>query len=302
MTCYKPLQAYRTHEGKIIFNPSNRAGDPNNDGHPLKLPCGQCIGCRADRAKQWAVRCAYESQLHEHNCFVTLTYDPEHLPADGSLNYEHYQLFMKRLRKRFGSQIRFYMCGEYGENFARPHFHALLFNFYPPDAELIKSGKNPLYTSQILSEIWGKGYVSFGALTLESAAYVARYVMKKITGKQSDKHYSHVDLDTGELIKRTPEFNKMSLKPGIGADWFNQFKDDVYPNDYVVINGKKLRTPKYFDKLLEKLDSELLEEIKSSRLGAVSKHLPNNTPERLRVRLKVAEASQATFSRTYEKG
>ncbi|MEO5355656.1 MAG: hypothetical protein H7835_21005, partial [Magnetococcus sp. XQGC-1] len=89
---------------------------------------GQCVGCRLERSRQWAIRVMHEASQHEHNCFITLTYNDDNLPANGSLNYRHFQNFMKRLRKYYVEfTVRFYMCGEYGENFARPHYHACIF-------------------------------------------------------------------------------------------------------------------------------------------------------------------------------
>lgn len=194
MPCYKPLDAWRpdfsTGSKKLIFSyhPARCAG-PTPD---LQVPCGQCVGCRLERSRQWAVRCVHESQLHKENCFITLTYASEHLPPDSSLHYRDFQLFMKRLRKKFtGKKIRFYMCGEYGENFGRPHFHACLFGHNFDDLKLWKTQNNiPLYRSKILEELWPFGHSSVGSVTFESAAYVARYIMKKVTGEAAELHYT----------------------------------------------------------------------------------------------------------------
>jgi len=124
LTCYHPLRAFKTVSGTIVFN-----GNKPNIKEALNLPCGKCIGCRLDRSRQWAIRCMHEASLYERNCFITLTYSDEFLPNDRSVNVRHFQLFMKKLRKRFGPNIRFYHCGEYGEKTSRPHYHALLFNF-----------------------------------------------------------------------------------------------------------------------------------------------------------------------------
>ncbi len=124
MPCYHPLSAFQCADGSIVFHERRWY----NTVKTLSLPCGQCIGCRLERSRQWAMRCMHEAQLHENNCFITLTYDNTHLPSDGSLHYKDFQLFIKRLRKKFGNtRIRYYMAGEYGENFGRPHFHACIF-------------------------------------------------------------------------------------------------------------------------------------------------------------------------------
>jgi hypothetical protein len=131
MPCYFPITAWRSKDGKneagkwpVVFKPT--AGYLDKE---LKLPCGRCIGCRLERSRQWAVRCVHEASLHEKNCFITLTYSPENLPKDGSLDVSHFQKFMKRFRKRFGPGIRFFHCGEYGESLSRPHYHACIFGF-----------------------------------------------------------------------------------------------------------------------------------------------------------------------------
>lgn len=257
----------------------------------LTLPCGQCVGCRLERSRQWAVRCVHESQSHAANCFVTLTYDPASVPA--SLFYPHFQLFMKRLRKRMG-RVRFYMCGEYGEQFGRPHFHAVLFGCDFPDKVLFKRGEVPawnIYTSAILSSLWTDGFASVGQLSFESAAYVARYCMKKITGVDSVVHYDELlNLDTGEIVDRVPEFNRMSLKPGIGSDFLRKYQSDVFPRDYVVINGVKAPPPRYYFKQLSVLDAEIAELVNVRRYAKSMEVIPDNSPDRLRVREVVARA------------
>lgn len=251
MACFHPLDAFRRPGGGIGFGPS-----PSPLYERLQLPCGQCSGCRIDRSRQWAIRCMHEAQLHSQNSFITLTYNDEHLPKDLSLNYEHFQLFMKRLRKHFtGVPIRYYMCGEYGENFGRPHFHACLFGLDFADKEYYRRTPtgDRLYTSKTLETIWGKGFCPIGEVTFQSAAYVARYIMKKRTGSGSFDHYNTID-DDGVISSRTPEFNKMSLKPGIGAKWFEKFHSDVFPHDHVILKGKPCKPPRYYDKLSTRVD------------------------------------------------
>ena len=118
MPCYYPLQGWRSKEltknGKraIVFDRKKGYVD-----QPLEVPCGQCIGCRLDRSRDWALRCIHEAQLHEDNSYITLTYDDDNLPANASLDKSDFQKFMKRLRKSLGDKkVRFFHCGEYGEN------------------------------------------------------------------------------------------------------------------------------------------------------------------------------------------
>lgn len=291
MPCYHPLPAFRSPAGDITFNVAGFL-KPN-----LQLPCGRCIGCRLERSRQWAVRIMHEAQLHKQNCFVTLTYDAEHLPADLSLDYRHVQGFLKRYRKQiYPKFIRYFVAGEYGDKRQRPHYHAIIFGHLPDDLRLhSKTGGNELYTSEFLSQCWGFGFVSIGALTFQSAAYVARYVVKKVTGPQADRHYEMVDPLTGELTKRMPEFCRMSLKPGIGAGWYAKFKGDVFPHDYVVTRGSKNKPPRYYDKLLEREDPDLMQSIKDSRAERAKDRQDDFTAERLAVKETVDQRRVSDF-------
>ena len=248
--------------------------------------------------------------MHTSNCFITLTYAPEHCPKDMSLDYNDYQLFMKRLRKRFtGKTIRFYMAGEYGTNFDRPHFHACLFGLDFPDKKVFKrtSVGSVLYTSKILEELWPFGYSSIGDVNFESAAYVARYIMKKINGVTINEnyevvdagaHYQYCDLETGEIIQRKPEFNKMSLKPGIGQTWLDKYMSDVYTTDQVVVRGKKCRPPRFYDNKFKLKFPEEFDMIQFAREMEGKSRAEDNTLERLAVKEKVALAKLSLLKRT----
>jgi hypothetical protein len=298
MACFHPLQAYQCSDGSIIF--SERKGDVVRS---LSLPCGQCRGCRLERSRQWAVRCMHEASLHEKNCFITLTYDNDHCPSDRSLNYGDFQRFMKRFRKRFkGSTIRFYMAGEYGEKFERPHFHACIFGFNFPDLTLWKRTPSGalIYRSKSLEDLWPFGYSSVGDVTFESAAYVARYVMKKRTGKCIGDHYETTDMETGEIKERVPEFNRMSLKPGIGYGFYEKFTSDIYPHDYVVINGRETRPPKFYDKKFAYDYPEAFEALQFQRFVDAVDRFDDNTDERLCVKEQVLEAKFSRLKRHIE--
>lgn len=195
MPCYSPLEAWRPVKSTRSKNPFIFSYHPekcSSVSPDLTLPCGQCIGCRLERSRQWAVRCVHEASLHKRNCFITLTYNNDHLPEDRGLHYDHFQLFMKRLRKKYGEGIRFYMCGEYGEKLGRPHFHACLFNHDFSDKTPWKTTETgfKLFRSKELEELWPYGYSSVGAVSFESAAYVARYIMKKVNGEAAEMHYT----------------------------------------------------------------------------------------------------------------
>lgn len=306
MPCYYPVRAWKSRtpnaSGKysMVFD-RRAAAQPDA---PMKLSCGQCVGCRLARSAQWAARCVHESSLYENNCFITLTYSDEHLPANRSLTFRHFQLFMKRLRKEYGDGIRFFHCGEYGEKFGRPHYHALLFNFDFPDRVLFKvTNGHRLYTSESLSALWPYGLCSVGDITFESAAYVARYIMKKVTGNAAESHYSSIDPDTGEVITRSPEYVTMSRRPGIGKAWFDKYYSDVFPHDRVVINGRRMRPPRYYDGLYELIDPFEMDFIKDQRSMSFTESesaVYNNFSDRLKVREKVQLARLTKLPRTLD--
>jgi len=262
---------------------------------PLELACGQCIGCRIERSRQWAIRCVHEAQMHERNCFVTLTYSEEHLPFNAGLNIRHWQLFAKRLRKRIG-RFRYFHCGEYGEENLRPHYHACLFGVdFSVDRSLWKRDHGfDLFVSPTLSETWGKGFCSIGELSYESAAYVARYILKKVTGELADGAYERVDSETGEVFKVRPEYVSMSRRPGLGAVWFDKFRGDVFPADEVVFKGRRFRPPRFYD---DKLGEEELLSVKARRRQKVGARLDDLTPDRLAVREVCLERKVAEMKR-----
>ena len=259
MTCYSPIKAYRSTEGKsasgkwpIVFNIKEGYRDLE-----IEVPCNKCIGCRIERSKQWALRCIHEARLHQKNCFITLSYNDYHLPKDLSLDKTHFQKFMKRLRKKYGDGIRYYQCGEYGEKNGRPHYHACIFNHDFSDKYLwsVKNGVK-LYRSESLDKIWGKGFATVGDVTYESAAYVARYIMKKVLGDGAAEYYNG----------KEPEYTTMSRRPGIGKKFYEKYKDNIYSHDEVVRpGGKKFKPPKFYDNLLEIEDQNKLHKIKVKR-------------------------------------
>ena len=287
MACFHPIAAFRCASGDVVFSQLGRF-DIVAD---ISLPCGQCIGCRLDRARDWSIRCLHEAKCHEQNCFLTLTYAEEHVPAGGTLRYSDFQGFMKRLRRRVGIPgLRFFMCGEYGEETWRPHYHACIFGYDFSDKVFVARGSNgdALYSSAMLDSLWKFGIANIGAVTMQSAGYVARYCLKKVNGDAAESHYSFVDAD-GVITRRQPEFARMSLKPGIGARWFERFGDDCLPRDYVVHDGRKFPVPRYYDKLHERAKGGI-DEVKLSRVEAARQHWENNTDARLAVREEVTLA------------
>ncbi len=246
------------------------------------------------------MRCVHEASLYESNCFLTLTYSDQFLPRGGTLVKKHFQDFMKRLRRRFPeATIRYFHCGEYGERLRRPHYHACLFNFDFVDRTFLKdSNGSRLYTSRVLDDVWGLGFCTIGDVTFESAAYVARYIMKKVTGDRAAEHYSSVDQFTGELSFLLPEYTTMSRRPGIAREWYEQFSEEVHENDSVVIRGREMKPPRFYDSIFEIDDPVEYERLKEERRKSIS--VGENSPERLAVREQVKLAQISTLNRSLD--
>ena len=321
MPCYSPLKGYKDrYSGGLTFKRSQTTAGK------MEVACGQCVGCRLDRSRMWAMRIVHESSLHEldgGNCFVTLTYrdksectDQElerelHIPDDWSLCLSHFQKFMKRLRKTREQSIRFYHVGEYGDrckhcppglevtvddcalcNVGRPHYHACLFNCSFTDLEAVGQRNGVVhYSSPELESIWKYGFVQVGELNFESAAYVARYCVKKINGLRAGDHYLNMDQD-GVVTFVAPEYSTMSRRPGIGRGWYERFKDDLFPSDQTPVPGQGVihGTPRYYGSLLEVEDPDTFAEVKRLRESFMRAHAADYTPERLMDRYKVKKA------------
>jgi len=284
MSCGSPLKAYRpANGGPVRFN-QPRDGRAYTE---IDLPCGQCILCRLEHARQWAVRITHEASQHEHNSFVTLTYNDEHLPTHNSLNYADLRNFWKRLRHHIGP-LRYYAVGEYGDNTQRPHYHACIFGHdFIDNHIMVRGGDNPLWTNQVLASAWGKGNVSVGRLNFETAQYTAAYVTKKLSGK---KRWVRIDETTGELIELQQPRAFMSLRPAIGATWLEKYGNQVYAWDKVVINGRPQKPPKYYDRWLEKRSEIALQMIKKQRIEGATTY--NQEQNRARARNAHARAKK----------
>lgn len=249
MSCYHPIYAFRcgkTENGKDRLKfCSSKTGDFFNDARALKkkygddlvpIPCGHCLGCAMDHAKEWSVRCVLESLDHEANSFLTLTYDDQHCPSH--VSKREFQLFLKRLRKAHPDvEIRYFGCGEYGSLNGRPHYHLIIFGYdFPDKVHLCHDGVSHIYRSNELEKLWTFGMSTIGDVELESCAYVARY---------SNKKFAHAHGD---------EFLLMSRRPGLGARYFQDNKDLIYLCDKLYGSfgsSHKASIPRYFDKLAE---------------------------------------------------
>ena len=295
MPCFVPLKGFRAQGGRIVFNRTQGWSD-----RPIDVPCGQCRGCRWDKKQEWAIRILHEAQMHEENCFITLTYDKEHLPKDLSLDVSDFQRFVRKLRDKVG-QIRYFHCGEYGDENLRPHYHGIIFGYSFPDRLRFKESSSGswLYRSDELERLWGLGFSTVGDVSYDSAAYCAAYVTKKVSqpeaadkevfaeqSRRYEERYKRYDSESGETWMVKPEYATMSRRPGLGAGWLRAYKDDVYPWDEVVVRGRKLKVPRYYDKQLRE---EYLEVIKAERARRMARRSEDLTPERLRVREKIME-------------
>lgn len=303
MPCYSPLQANFSlrDDGKkdITFVNSDsfvkgvdRVGD-----NQLMLPCGRCIGCRLERSRQWSVRIMHESQLYDSNCFITLTFDDDHLKSEcvnGSISRKHMQDFFKRFRQEVAPvRIRYFCCGEYGDQLSRPHYHACVFNYdFSADRVFYKlEGDHLYYTSSQLSKVWTFGHAIITDLSFDAAAYVARYCTKKITGGLADVHYQG----------KTPEFCQMSRRPGIGYDWLLKYgRSDVFNHDAVAVRGVLCKPPRYYDKFLADVDPQLFDRNRSRREVRALSKVEDSTYRRLADRQHCKQAALKSLRRSYE--
>lgn len=309
MTCYHPITGYHSRkENKNGNRPLEFDVSSGLLPVPIKIACGRCIGCRLDRSRMWALRCVHEAQMHDENSFITLTFSDENL-GDGSLHVQDFQRFMKRLRKDISPiQVRFFHCGEYGSKLGRPHHHACLFGYDFPDKVLFKkSSSGNLYVSPQLMKLWPYGHSTVGNVTFDSAAYVARYVLKKWSkdNLQGEELYDAMSSLTDEEQKkkhyghRHPEYITMSRRGGIGESWYNKFKSDLYPNGFAVVNGKKCGLPKFYDSKFE-IDNHIGSVMLKGERQLRNMDNPENTSRRLSIREEVQKLKQKTITRSFE--
>lgn len=296
MSCYRPIRGTLVPGGRVVIG-----GDPKGTGRPLSLPCGKCVGCRMDKARSWSIRITHEAQLYDSNLFVTFDYAPEHLPGSLSLEYVDFQLFMKRLRKRMRGvnaspngkyPIRFFVAGEYGARYKRPHWHAIFFNL---DLQDKVQFSNETFRSTTLESLWGKGHAVIGSVTPRSASYVAGYTLFKKGHR--DLYEDVVDTVTGEVSSRRQEFVVMSRRPGIGSWWYEKYKRDLFPGDRAVMpEGRLYKVPRFYLERYKEDDPLGAEEVAYERYLSSLEHPEEGTVERLAVREEYMLRKISTFS------
>ncbi len=252
MPCYHPIRV-GVHR-KSIF-------EGRRLEYAQEVPCGHCLGCRAEQGRQWAVRMIHEAQMHEFSWFATLTYSDKEMPDNASLCPEDFRGFVKRLRRRHPDErISYYGCGEYGGRTQRPHYHAVLFGaqfldrYSDPDPR-----RDKIWRADSLDDAWRLGFAELGTVTMASASYVAGYVRKKMRAADETR----ADPITGEMLH--PEFARMSRRPAVGRRWIEKFWEDVYPRDFVVVDGVEAKPPRYYDKWMDQHHPEMMEEVRQKR-------------------------------------
>ena len=241
MSCVNPQNIYAPYTDENGFT-AYRA---------CVVPCGKCPMCLQARAREWSLRCMQEASQYEHNCFITLTYDNEHLPEHGSLVKEHPRAFLKRLRRRHDDvTIRYFGCGEYGSHGLRPHYHIILFNFDFSDKYAFRRSSRGelLYRSDELESLWTFGFSSIGEVTEESTRYCAKYLQK-------------LQEPPAGCI---PSYTYMSLKPGIG---FNAVSESAVESGCYYVDGQRYNIPRYYCKVLER-QGVCLDEYKSLKMAS----------------------------------
>lgn len=292
MSCYRPLEGYRTSGGSVKIG-----YEPPGSTEKLRIPCGSCFGCRMEYAEQWSIRCRHEAACWDSNLFLTLTYDDDSLEWHRSLVVDHLQAFLKRLRKRFSGvgetedgkrPVRYFAAGEYGSRTDRPHFHLLLFNLRIPDVSGFPDRNEE---SAELSELWKFGRHVVSGFSPGRARYVAGYAAKKVKGRMARQAaYGVYHPVTGEYFERKPEFCTMSRRPGLGHYWYERFRSDLERGYVVEAGGVKKRLPRFYkERLLSSDDFAMAdEERRDAYISSID--AAEDTPERNAVKERVHKA------------
>lgn len=299
MSCTRPIAAqrhYSAKENKLVVRLKGADFKPN-----LELPCNKCPSCKLRKAKEWALRCWHESQMHEQSAYITLTYRDADLPKNNNLDHRDFQLFMKRLRVKYsGRRYSYFMCGEYGDVTHRPHYHVVLFGYWPPDAVFHRTeNKHRYFKSEELDNLWQKGFTDTSYVSYHSAGYVARYTLKKqLADKELQDRYVYAD-EHGEMHVRKFEYVRMSTDPAIGKSWFEKYKQQTIEHDLVRDpNGVECPVPRYYLDQLKKENPELHEQLAQARLEKARANT-DNTPDRLRQKAICTEAKLKQLPRPY---
>ena len=327
MSCTNPLTAWKygvTKNGKQALT-FREPPEAEGEFEIQLVPCGKCEHCRVNQSRDWATRVFHEMQINPIGCFVTLTINDASMikksftrqekrnGKEVEVEYPAYsvyprtlQLFIKRLRKAIAikegrkkhyQKFKYLACGEYGESYLRPHYHLVIMGYDFPDKKhwQVSDSGAPIYRSRLLESTWTYGYSSIGEANWRTAAYIARYTLKK---RKDPQAYQRINTETGEIHNLRPEFLLMSK--GIGQDWWNKYRVDT-DKDYLIVDGDKtVRVPRYYDKLREKFDSESLAEIKAEREKEAIKRQAEDIDTRKLARREVKAAQVKMLKRSIE--
>lgn len=303
MVCFRPMTAWPAAPGgaagrSFVFSPHKSY----EGAKAIQFPCGKCDGCFKTRADEWGVRVMHELQMHGGvGCFVTLTYSDEWLPKDRALDPAAARSFVRRVRRFFkGRHVLYILCGEYGDEGKRPHFHAILFgvDFVEDRYPWKRSGSGAvIYRSPRLEQLWPFGFAHIGEVTPKSAAYLARYTMKGAAKKVAEAR--KFDAETGE-VRDVPQFLRVSQ--GIGLAWFEAFASDAFPSDFVVIEGEKRPVPRYYKAKLRERDGKTALRVQAQRKAAARAGAADQTDARLAVREELARLRQQQLRRSLDEG
>ena len=296
MACVKPLKGWRQPDGGFSFK-------SRGIGQLMRVPCGRCRGCRYDKSKEWALRCRHESLSHQASCFLTLTYDPDKRDRQNpyTLHPKHVSKFIQDTRNRFRpKKLKYFYSGEYGEEGPghHPHYHMILFgeDFAEDRTEARELG-GKLFKSETLSELWPFGFSSIGDVSLNSAAYVASYTTKKVSGERAAEYYSCVCPESGEVLQLRPEYARMSK--GIGKEFVRKNAESIYEYDEVIFNEKPILPPRFYDKVLQQQDEKAYEEVKKARIRKMAYWSEAMSDERLEAREEIMKKREELKRRTF---
>lgn len=299
MTCYYPLDGWRSRstteagKRKIVFDKSMGYED-----QPVQVPCSKCIGCRIDKSREWAVRCYHEIKMHKSNVFLTLTYRDEDLPEKWSLQKDDLKKFRRRMKhhaKTNDTNYMFFACGEYSPEKKRPHYHMIIFGYWPDDAKYLKKTQrgDKLYTSEEIDKLWKHGDVYVGEANEKSAGYVARYLVKK----QYIGEKREVTRKVYDWLGIEEEFLSMTTQPPIGKKYWQKYRSEGrFKHDFIIVEGKKRKPPRMYDKLEEQESIKHYRRMKGKRIRE-AKEVNDNTLDRLRVKEEILIDKSRFFQR-----
>ena len=216
MACTNPKPAWKTKNGKIAFEAPKwtRKAD-------YFVPCEKCLACTAQKSQYWAIRMTHEAQTHKLSSFITLTYREEDCPE--AISKKEAKAFIRRLRDYYTKDLRYFLCGEYGETTRRPHYHAIIFGTDFRSSRYTYTVNSDLFGNSELDRVWGKGHIGIADFTPATAMYTAGYVNKKLS-----------DRDT---------FNSMSRFPPLGKRWLERNIDEIMRLDKCEFDGREYPVP-----------------------------------------------------------